>query len=482
MRSATLDLGAFPIRLPHLSPRRRPAASGLRQQTWVLVATLLAPPAYGTVLHVPVEYPSLRSAVEAAVDGDEIRVAPGVYTGPLNRSIDFAGKDIDLISESGPETTIIDLDGVDQAFNLHSNEPSTSSIDGFTIRNGSSMFVLRSGGAIRCYGAATRIRNCIIEDCVGCGAGGGISYQTSSPTSITDCVIRDCRAAPEGGGTGHGGGLALNGPITVRRCTIESNRAIPDPLDVAAQGGGVYCRGGAYLEDCLIVGNQAVMGGSYGSCLGGGVYGTAEFALVRCTIAGNRATTNGGGVLAIGPGRIEDCLVTGNLAEGSGGGVAVTGGGVFTILSTTIAGNRSLGTALPPQPGGGLLVLAGGDVTVRQSILRANCDATGQGNEGFVAAGAALSFFCSALYPPGLVTEGVVSVSEDCVLTDPLFCGPVSCEQAPSPDGDYTLSAGSPCLPQNNACGQRMGAGAEGCGPTATHPTSWGAIKARFHP
>ena len=454
-----------------------------RHLLWILLvpAALVAVPARAAVLYVPAEFPDLRTAVEAAIDGDEIRVAPGTYTGPRNRSIDFAGKNLDLVSEAGPEATIIDLEGVDQAFYLHSDEPSTSSINGFTIRNGNSMFVLRPGGAIFCSQAATRIRNCIIEDCLGCCGGGGIAYQTSLPTSITDCIIRDCRAAPDGGGTGAGGGLSLNGPITVHRCTIESNRAIGHPLDRRAIGGGVYCRNGAYLEECLIVGNETV-GWEYDDCPGGGVWGSGEFALVRCTIAGNRAAAHGGGVLAAGPGRIEECLVTGNLAGGSGGGVAATAGATLTVLSTTIAGNRSLGGGYVPQPGGGLLALAGAEVTLRRSILRTNCMATGQGDEGFVAEGGSLSCLCSALFPPGLVVEGTLTVTEDCVVTDPLFCAPISCEQAPSPAGDYALSADSPCLPGNNTCGQRMGARDAGCGPTATHTTSWSAIKARFRP
>jgi len=45
-------------------------------------------------IHVPRDYPTIQAAVNAAVDGDEVIVAPGTYTGEGNRDIDFLGKAI----------------------------------------------------------------------------------------------------------------------------------------------------------------------------------------------------------------------------------------------------------------------------------------------------------------------------------------------------------------------------------------------------
>jgi hypothetical protein len=55
---------------------------------------------------------------------------------------------------------------------------------------------------------------------------------------------------------------------------------------------------------------------------------------------------------------------------------------------------------------------------------------------------------------------------------DPLFCAPLN--------GDYSLAANSPCLPENNQWGVLIGALGEGCGPIARLQESWAKIKARY--
>ncbi len=43
-------------------------------------------------LHVPAEYATIQEAVDAAVSGDTILIAPGTYTGEGNRNINIHNK------------------------------------------------------------------------------------------------------------------------------------------------------------------------------------------------------------------------------------------------------------------------------------------------------------------------------------------------------------------------------------------------------
>jgi hypothetical protein len=154
-------------------------------------------------INVPADYATIQAGIDAAVAGDTVLVAPGIYTGDGNRDIDFGGKNIMLMSSSGAETTIIDCqaDALDQhsAFILSSGEDSTAVIDGFTIFRAYS-----SNGAIRINGSAwnnivtsATIRNCIID-----GYATPVTYHVgaifinnnASPL-IANCLIRNSNAS-----------------------------------------------------------------------------------------------------------------------------------------------------------------------------------------------------------------------------------------------------------------------------------------------
>src|SRR5262245_10820783 len=87
-----------------------------------LVSLLLSAAASAATLHVPADYATLRAALAAATDGDEIVVADGIYQGAHNRNLDFGGKRLTLRSAGGPANCVIDCHGRARALRFHRGE------------------------------------------------------------------------------------------------------------------------------------------------------------------------------------------------------------------------------------------------------------------------------------------------------------------------------------------------------------------------
>ncbi|PWB74372.1 hypothetical protein C3F09_04035 [candidate division GN15 bacterium] len=125
--------------------------------TFVIVVS-----ANAVTIHVPADQPTIQAGINAAVNGDTVLVAPGTYIGDQNRDIDFLGKRIALISESGASATTIDCDGSaispHRAFYLHSGEDSTALIQGFTITN-----AYDTAAAVYGAAAGVKLSGCVIS-------------------------------------------------------------------------------------------------------------------------------------------------------------------------------------------------------------------------------------------------------------------------------------------------------------------------------
>ncbi|HUU98180.1 MAG TPA: right-handed parallel beta-helix repeat-containing protein [Phycisphaerae bacterium] len=248
------------------------------------------------------DYLTIQEGIDAAVDGDEVVVCDGVYTGAGNKNLDFHGKAITVRSANGPENCIIDCENDGRGFYFHSDETVASLVDGFTMRNG------RPG-----WGSP------------GYGDGGGVYCDRDSNPTIANCTII------WNTGYRHGGGVYCyySSPI-IANCTISTN--------TAEQGGGISCWDASpTVTDCTISRNLAY-------CGGGGILCGDATTVARCTIIGNSAPS-GAGVWGSGSAMIIDCTISGNAATGWrawGGGVQCTGGGP-TITRCTISGNTAAG-------------------------------------------------------------------------------------------------------------------------------------------
>ncbi len=256
-----------------------------------------------TAIRVPQDFATLAEALEFALDGDTVLVAPGVYTGPANRNLSCGGKAIAVLGTGSAGATIIDCQGQGRAFTLLDGESPATLIGGLTIRNGHSSAALtppyKGGGGIYVQDGSPTLRDLVIEDCLSDEAGGGLLLKSSS--ALVQRV--HCRGNEAPGLEGIGGGaFAIGGAPTFRDCLFTDNFAF-------RYGGGLHIANGTIrVEGCTVVGNTA--GWSGGGISSHKSSNPPQLSITRSLIADNHATS--GGALfnhALWPAPAYDCCL-----------------------------------------------------------------------------------------------------------------------------------------------------------------------------
>ena len=275
-------------------------------------------------LHVCITctYTTVQAAVDAAVDGDVIKIAAGIYTGVLTRDgvtqTVYVSKTVTI--RGGYTTTDW------MAFDPQAN-PTTLDAEGrgrvFYITGDVSPTVaglrVTGGDATGLYGGF-----------MGGHAGGGM-YIVDATAVVSNVQVF--------GNVAHlGGGLYLNqSAATLSGNTINSNT-------ITDRGSGMYL----YISDATLISNTIVYNRADGQ--GGGLHlRESNATLIANTVMSNTASDEGGGLYLVGssPTLVGNAIIA-NVAGTDGGGLYLWESNP-TLSSNTIVGNRA-------TLGGGLYV------------------------------------------------------------------------------------------------------------------------------
>ena len=355
--------------------------------TWY-VDVAAAPGGDGSLL-APFQH--LAAAFNVAADGGAISVAPGLYIGPANRNLNFAGRDLTVKSSAGWATCILDLQGTASSAFVSMGGDNKIRLQGLTVQN---------AGNAQYAAAAIEFENAtvVIESCR------FLSHTGSAIWGIGDLELIDSVFRSNDGGF-YDGAVYHRGSLTALRCLFDDNRS-------SWTGGaiGLYGEGReSHLSQCVFVGNVA----SSGSAVW---FDSAEMTIDGCLFFENGTASDGATIRS----------------AGFGGGLGLV------IRNSTIVNNNS-------QYGG---AVAGGsrELVLQNSILWGNLSGGGLTNVSFTGGFGFIGDSPNVRVERcnlegGLASVFVVNgalVANDITNADPMFVNAGA--------GNYRLDVGSPCI------------------------------------
>lgn len=309
------------------------------------------------------DYATLQEAVDAAGEGDVIKVAAGVYADVnsydglaqivyISKSVTIqGGYTVDDWDTPDPVSNPTTLDAQGQGRGLYITGNVSPTVAGLRITGGDATGLggglsgkNAGGGVYIIHASATLSRNLIFNNAAHSGSGLFLWY--SDATLDDNTIIFNTAQLYGGGLTLRDSGATLDGNL------ISANTANSD-------GGGLFL----HASDALLSGNT--IANNVAASYGGGLYlGESDATLSGNTIVSNTADHSGGLYLYASATRLDGNEVTSNTAAYYGGGVYLYSSEA-TLDGNTFAANRA-------RYGGGLYLYFHSDATLTNTVVADN--------------------------------------------------------------------------------------------------------------
>jgi len=257
-----------------------------------------------TLLVPSQSYPTIQAAIDAAVNGDDVVVAPGTYL----ENISLRGKAITVRSQSGPMESTIDGSSIqDSVVVCTSGETLETVLQGFTITGGRGYWLsaFGPGGGIYIESSGLTILDCVfVRNSAGIGGAIAVDFTFSSPPPslvVRHCVFEDNVSVFGAGAIDtRGTGAVIEDSLFLR------NRSTFRNVDAPIYGGAISVGGVTVVRDCRFSRNEAYSGGALAAW--------GEFTGLNLLFDGNGADHVGRAAILDGSATFRNCTFFDNVA------------------------------------------------------------------------------------------------------------------------------------------------------------------------
>ena len=229
---------------------------------------------------VPSQYPTIQAAIDAAANGDFVRISPGTYI----EALEMNGKALTIAGDPSAASVILRPAGNSKIVTIADNAAGSSSFRNLTFTGGvtQNVVTVTAGNPTFEYCLFRDNQAAALLDSRACGASegatlrhclflnngspnGGATYLYETNSVFEDCVFAGNRATGPTGGVNAGGACYVNdwgcGTHTFRfsRCIFTDNSAV--------WGGAIYAQGTypnaptrLIIDGCTFANNSASSG------------------------------------------------------------------------------------------------------------------------------------------------------------------------------------------------------------------------------